>query len=143
MVGLCDIAAYAKFKLMYLSLFKLPDKIFETCNSNNDTVDIDPDSDDEDDGENIVDKKIQISIEICYIVYKKEIINVTNKLKLLLKTNKTLAIRHIEEIILLENNPILYIKYKRDENYVYKCININEKKDLFLNKKLMFGQIIT
>lgn len=153
MVEISDIITYTKYKLMYLSLFKLSDKFFERNFPNiNNSIEIEPESDiesDEDvnqidiDSLDISSDRILLSIEYVYIVYKNKVKNITNKIKILLNINKTLLTSHVRNIISMNNNPIMFIKYKKNDEYFHKAINFSDDKDILTNKKLMFGKIIT
>lgn len=151
MVELKDIIAYTKYKIMYISLFKLSDRFFgRNIPFINNPIEIEPDSDsdiEEDDINindiNIISNQILLKIEFVHIVYSNKIKNITNKVKILLNLNKTLLISHIKNIISLKNNPIMFIKYKKNNEFTYKIINILDETDVISNKKLLFGKIIT
>ena len=151
MVELKDIIAYTKYKIMYISLFKLSDRFFgRNIPFINNPIEIEPDSDsdiEEDDINindiNIISNQILLKIEFVHIVYSNKIKNITNKVKILLNLNKTLLISHIKNIISLKNNPIMFIKYKKNNEFTYKIINILDETDVISNKRLLFGKIIT
>ena len=151
MVELKDIIAYTKYKIMYISLFKLSDRVWgRNIPFIDNPIEIEPDSDsdiEEDDINindiNIISNQILLKIEFVHIVYSNKIKNIINKVKILLNLNRTLLISHIKNIISLKNNPIMFIKYKKNNEFTYKIINILDETDVISNKKLLFGKIIT